>query len=549
MIRGWCAWVLLLAAGLSAGVCPAQDERSFPLLQLTAAQNDPAADRTPSNEQTISGQVVDSVTGQPIARALVEAGGMTHGTLSDHEGHFVLEHAAVAFAHKPGYFENASQNIAADGKWLLKLTPEAILYGTITDADARPIQRMQVELRRVEVRSGLAYWQDRNVTVTNAEGEFRFAELPAGEYSLATGFMIDGLPDAASSQGFVPVTYPQAAAGSDAGTGPDGQPGIPLNPGEHVQANLSPSQEKLFPVSGAIRGAYNGIGAGFTVTTLDNLPLDPPVRFFPDGVFRLRLPQGTYRLTANSTVNDQQQSSGTREITVGPSGLQAVTLDLAALPSIPVEVEYEHSNTSQPSADPGFANLTLASQDPGNRFEMIPAQPLGHERGPYTPHAGDPMVFHNVRPGHYLLQVNLQPPWYVAAASCGNLDMLHEPLVTGEGTGVCSLRVGLRDDSASLHWTVPYQGPSLVVMAFPLDNLTQDAINGNSTIGTNGSSMSGTITGLAPGRYLVIASTHHLELAYRDQQALEKYLGWGKEVTLAANDVNEIELTMAPEEP
>jgi len=137
------------------------------------------------------------VTGQPIARALVQAGGLSHGTLTDHEGHFVLEHATFVMAHKPGYFENAGSAHGADGQWLLKLTPEAILYGTVTDANAQPIQRIQVRLRRREVRAGLSYWQDSNATVTNSEGEFRFAELPPGEFSLSTGFLIDGLPDAA----------------------------------------------------------------------------------------------------------------------------------------------------------------------------------------------------------------------------------------------------------------------------------------------------------------------------------------------------------------
>jgi hypothetical protein len=471
--------------------------------------------------------------------------------LTDHEGHFVLEHATFVMAHKPGYFENAGSAQGADGQWLLKLTPEAILSGTVTDANAQPIEHIKVDLRRREVRAGLSYWQDSNATVTNSEGEFRFAELPAGEYSLSTGFLIDGLPDAASSLAFVPVMYPQPGAGSDSPTEPNAQPGIPLTAGEHVQANLSPPQEKLFPVSGALRGPYKG-GAGFSVTTLDNLPLDPAVRFFPDGEFRLRLPLGTYRLTVNNVVNDQQ-SAGTTEITVGPAGLQAVAIDLSALASIPVEVDYEHGNTSQPGGDPGFPNLSLASQDPGSHFEVIaaqPPQPMTHGSGPYTLHAGDPLAFRNVHPGRYILQVvGLPPPWYVASASCGNLDLLHEPVAIGEGSGTCSMRVVMRDDSASLQWTVNSPGKPLFVLAFPLTNLTQDVINGNTLHDSESGPVTGTVTGLAPGRYLVIASTSRLDLPYRDPEALEKYLAWGKEVTVAANDATDIELTMAPEEP
>ena len=542
MIRGWRPCVLFLVLGWCPAACPGQDANP-----ASSAQVEPNLDRTPANEQTISGQVVDSVTGQPIARALVEAGGMSHGTLTDHEGRFVLEHATFATAHKPGYFENPGGAQAADGQWLLKLTPEAILFGTVTDANVQPVQRIQVHLRRREVRAGLSYWQDSNTTMTNSEGEFRFAELPAGEYSLSTGFMIDGLSDAASSLAFVPVAYPQAGAGNDSRAEPNDQPGIPLTAGEHVQANLSPPQEKLFPVSGALRGPYNG-GAGFSVSTIDALPLDPAVRFFPEGAFRLRLPLGTYRLGAETTVNDQP-FAGTREVTVGPAGLQAVAIDLSALVSIPVEVDYEHGNTSQPGGDPGFPNLSLASQDPGSHFQVIPAQPMGHGNGPSTLHAGDPLEFRNVHPGRYILQVIAPPPWYVASASCGNLDMLHEPLAIGEGSGVCSLRVVMRDDSASLQWTVSSPGKPLFVLAFPLTNLTQDVISGNTLHDSNSGPATGTVTGLAPGRYLVMASTQRLDVPYRDPEALEKYLAWGKEVTVAANDATDIELTMAPEEP
>ena len=71
----------------------------------------------------------------------------------------------------------------------------------------------------------------------------------------------------------------------------------------------------------------------------------------------------------------------------------------------------------------------------------------------------------------------------------------------------------------------------------------------NNTFGSNSGPMTGTMSGLAPGRYLVIATNHHLDIPYRDPQALEKYSAWGKEVTVAANEDSEIELTLAPGEP
>ena len=68
MIRGCRPWLLLsLVVGLSPAVCPGQQENP-----AGSAQVDPNLDRTPAQDHPVSGQVVDSVSGQPIARALVQ---------------------------------------------------------------------------------------------------------------------------------------------------------------------------------------------------------------------------------------------------------------------------------------------------------------------------------------------------------------------------------------------------------------------------------------------------------------------------------------------
>src|SRR6476619_970224 len=58
--------------------------------------------------RTVSGVVVNSVTGRPIARALVQAG--QHAMLTDSDGRFEFRDSTdnALFVNKPGYFwENA----------------------------------------------------------------------------------------------------------------------------------------------------------------------------------------------------------------------------------------------------------------------------------------------------------------------------------------------------------------------------------------------------------------------------------------------------------
>ena len=123
-------------------------------------------------------------------------------------GRFELDNAseesAYAFASKPGYFAEDRGVLAQGQPITLQLIPEAILFGTITDQNGQPIQDLRVQLTMLQVRNGVRRWQPMQSTSTSVEGQFRFAELQAGQYSLATIFRIEGLAEAASSVALMP---------------------------------------------------------------------------------------------------------------------------------------------------------------------------------------------------------------------------------------------------------------------------------------------------------------------------------------------------------
>src|ERR1700722_50266 len=224
----------------------------------------------------ISGQVVNSVTGEPIARARVQVG-TQQAALTDHDGRFefdnVGEDSAYASASKPGYFAQDKGVLAQGQSITLQLIPEAVLFGTITDQNGQPIQDLHVQLTTLRVENGLRHWRQVQATVTNVEGQFRFAELQAGQYSLSSGFHIEGLLEAPSSVAFMPVIFPPL-------TGDGIRGALTLMPGEHVEANASPAMEKLYPVTGMINGVASQ-GASFAVETNDGEPIDVPVTTFP----------------------------------------------------------------------------------------------------------------------------------------------------------------------------------------------------------------------------------------------------------------------------
>jgi hypothetical protein len=509
-----------------------------------------------SKPQTVSGQVVNSITGEPIARARVQVGAQ-QSALTDHDGHFefdnVSDEPAYASAYKPGYFAE-ERAVPAQGQSItLQLIPEAILFGTITDPNGQPIQDLHVQLTMLRVENGLRRWRQVQATTTNVEGQFRFAELQAGQYSLATGFHIEGLLEAPSSVAFMPVTFPPL-------TGDGIRGALTLTPGEHVEANASAPMERLYPVTGVIRGMA-GQGAGFAVETKDGEPVDSPVNMYPSGGFRLRLPTGSYRLTVHSAVEPEQQFAGTREVSVGEAPLQGISVTLGPPAILPIEVEYQAVTTASqntPNAPPPNLNAVLQDEDPRGPGRAFPAQPVKPPGRVQALEPGDPMVFRDVEPGRYMLQAQPQPPWYVATASCGNLDLTRDPLVIGAGAGACTVRMVYRDDSASLKWLAsPAEdgngsGNGVFVIAIPLDNFAQPAMDVSMIADHKLSSDSpaeGSFEGLAPGRYLVMALGHRQDLPYRDHETLQRYMSLGQEITLTRGGKSEVQLKIVTGEP
>ncbi len=60
------------------------------------------------------------------------------------------------------------------------------IVGHVEAAHVGAADPIEVELYRRQVRNGRAHWVSAGVQSTRSDGEFRFAELPAGTYKLLT---------------------------------------------------------------------------------------------------------------------------------------------------------------------------------------------------------------------------------------------------------------------------------------------------------------------------------------------------------------------------
>src|SRR5579883_2489744 len=168
---------------------------------------------------SLSGTVVNSVTGEPIGHALVQLnadapatpvstkrqvivleGPVKAGqssTLTDSEGHFkfdgLQQMRASVSARKPGFFSSdqllegpAPENVEIgqnSDPVLIKLIPEGLITGRVTNANGAPIEGVTIHIGRLEKVQGREQLQEAHQSVTtNDEGEFRVAGLPPGAY-------------------------------------------------------------------------------------------------------------------------------------------------------------------------------------------------------------------------------------------------------------------------------------------------------------------------------------------------------------------------------
>jgi hypothetical protein len=521
----------------------------------------PSSDQSP---RTVRGTVVNSVTGEPISRALVQIGGQ-YAILTDHDGHFEFNGVSLPgippWAMKPGYFSqdrfnrffaatNDNGASPAATEIIVKLTPEAIVSGTVTGQDGNPIEGIPVQLKTLLTQDGLARWRPRMQTRTNAEGQYRFAELEAGKYIVTTGFHIEGLADSQAASGYIPSRYPPAGGSSSTS-----ETAMVVKPGDHDVADLTPEMEKLFPVTGTIAGYGESRGVGFRVETASGEEFSPNARFTPrTGEFRLMLPGGSYRVTATAYMR-QGPMEATREVTVPQAPVGGVSFTMEPYANIPVEIEVDSVNqpsngTGQvdavPTPDNFGGNISLTSATGEGFTPFLSARPLG---------SGDsqsgPLVIDNVSPGSYVLRAEPPSPWYVASASCGGVDLTHEELAIGGGSVGCSIRVVLRNDSGSAHVTVRDSAQNtasgmprqLYVYAVPMGNLAQPIVNLNQQNGDYSAD------GLAPGRYLVLALDHRVDLPYRDPEAMRAYTEFGQEISVTANGKADVEVALTTGAP
>src|ERR1700746_251715 len=145
--------ILALAVHLLAASGLAQETDA----QSLATPGGAANSKTDTNSYSLSGTVINAITGEPVRRAAVQISGQSGSvTLTDAGGHFVVEGLAEGNvflkAMKPGFSEDegshpSSAQVGKDAPAVvLKLTPWSVISGRVTTKDEQPLEGFQIRI-------------------------------------------------------------------------------------------------------------------------------------------------------------------------------------------------------------------------------------------------------------------------------------------------------------------------------------------------------------------------------------------------------------------
>jgi len=469
--------------------------------------------------ETIKGTVVNSLTHEPIGRALVfsldnrfamlcDAGGhfefriprQTNGAENGNGSNLVFYNGAggdygrmggptALLARKPGFLsDEKAQRVTlandAEQGLTIQLVPEALIIGRVNLPTTDGTDRLTVELYKRTVQDGRARWEQAGSTQTRANGTFRFADLAGGSYKIFTQEEIDRDPltfdPRGQLYGYPPVYYPSFNDFESSST-------IRLTAG----ATISSGQMNIGVKGGGVEGAT--------------------LSLVPNGSIQVNVKQ-------EMTASEMASQGSTYEVNGKPASKSQYILSSVQVNLVPLD-EFQRGGMG------GFGQTGTAD--------------------------GETRVLEHVSPGRYRVHVNTQLG-YVAAVNSGGLDLSHNPLVVAPGGTSLPIEITLRDDGATVEGTIEnwrsetqgrdtllpgqqlaciYLVPMTETMAPPLVGWTGDGHF--------------SLQQVPPGSYRALAFNRQPgELEFTNEEAMKKYEAKSQVIQLEAGQKQELKLQL-----
>ncbi len=485
--------------------------------------------------RTVSGRVINAITGAPVPRALVSFSART--VLTDAQGKFSFPEFTATTAYgqvtKPGYTstltpEASRQQIIKDldSPIELKLYPDALLTGLVTGPDGLPLSRVQVQLSRLSFDVSGARWFPSGSAQTDVHGDYRF-DVAAGRYRVTTGYLARSLE---RGEAVLPVGFPQASSSNTES--------FQVAPAEQKQINLRPRIGPVYPVLVEVAGGDGDRGLRLTASTATGSSFQLGAQR-NGNAYTVQLPAGTFTLHASK--GDREGAfTGEARVVVSSQNANAVTLQLAPLPSFPVEASYEavpSTTTNSTSTILSLQQLNLSLRDLGN------FSPQGYMADiQLTIHADRTATF-LAPPGRYRLSGTNNGNWFVRSASVGVTDLFTDELVIAQASAGSPIRLVLSNAFGRLKGTVKQAGLPASAWIYLIAQQPSLTPYAEIYVQMDGSyNWSG-----PPGKYLAVPSSQIVRDDFRNNAFVRKFAVGAPVVEITTAGETSLDLTLAQE--
>ncbi len=487
---------------------------------------------------SLEGVVINSITDQPIPRALVTIGETAALTGSDGRFKFSGVPAGPTGIRvtKPGFYHNRAVNytfgrrvatvsyeigrpviIGPETPVLkLALTPTSVITGTVQDSEGGAIEGATVNAIQPVVVDGHSLQQVATAN-TDENGHFRIANLQPGHYyvSVLPGTYRRSLADFSEGQntGYPAVVYYPV--------NPDRVSALPLEvkAGGKLELPFELKKVPVFKVSGSVSGASNKSSVPVQLNSEDGVDTYFSTVTKPETTFDFNaVPAGHYLLRAGTGPRTEVSLNVERNIKD-----LSVVLHPAISAPLRVRTEFTRNNPFL-SMQTGKVNLGLVSviahAVSGNQEDVTDSLDVPKDGG---------LQLH-LWPGKYFFEFT-PALGYVYSARCGSTDLLREPLTTANP--MPPIEVTLRDDTGSLtvkfDSTGKYSRTTLLVIS-ELPGVRPRAIplsDGSAEVN---------LPQMAPGQYSLFAFDPIDQIEYRRPDALNEYAAKASHVTVRPNN-------------
>lgn len=527
-----------------------------------------AAAQAPAGSLSLSGTVLNSATGEPVKRALVQVQNVQRAArgsvvtpvtmFTDSGGAFRFEQLTegkyLLTATRPGFTPDTS-NVSglvdlttSKDSVSIRLSPLGAISGKVVDQDAAPVFGVDVIAVTIKVVNGLRRSQPAGTTKTDDRGNYRFGNLHPGKYYIkVTGRAggtnmyagdtapLTGLED----EGFRPV-YADGANRLETA-----RP-VVVGPGTEANSNVVLKFEAAFRVHGTLANFVPRRTASFELLSADETSTPMRVSVNGDtgrfdiaevvpGAYLLRVTQGDIRGEMNLTVSD--------------ADIEGLVLPLAGPATIKVATHFGNSQPTQPDNSDEPQGLEFNGRVQGGCTVSLdptgfaPRLDAGLTAGRSSQNEAS---IERVYPGTYRVRTECFGS-YPRSVLSGTRDLLSNPTLTlapGEVPPPIEILAlyGGGEISGTLRADLPHDVQQVYVLAIPRSG-GEMAVTVAFEGGTGaGEAPAFSFSYLAPGGYTIRALANGGDVPFREPEFLQALQG-GTPVEVDATSKVHVDVT------